>query len=544
LFDWGFLEQVNKEGRMMKILIKDGLIVDGTGRPGFYSDLLINEGRVARIGQFPEEECERVISAKGQVVSPGFIDTHSHSDLEAFVDPYLEPKVRQGITTEIIGQDGVAAAPVDAGNIDCFKENLARITGDYQTVTWSWRTVDDYCRLLEAQGIGPNLLTLVPHGNIRMEVLGLNNRKPKPLELKQMKDVLKRDLQSGAAGLSTGLIYPPCSYADTQELVALCSVVAEYGKFLVVHQRSEADAILDSMREILGVARESGVKVHFSHFKICGRMNWAKLDLMEALLDQAREQGIAVSYDMYPYTAGSTTLSVALPPWALEGGIAAAIGRLKDTKTRLSMVRDIRNGLPGWDNLIKFAGFDGIIITSVRTALNQECIGKTLTEIAEIRGQDPFETVFDLLLTEELKVGMIDYYGNEEHIIRLLQRPEVNLCTDGLPGGRPHPRLYGAFPRVLGYFVRSLKALSLEEAIYKMTGKPAAVFQLSDRGVIKEGNRADLVIFNPETVTDTGTFTEPCRFPEGISQVLINGAVVLDNGKRGKELTGKVLRWI
>jgi len=529
---------------MIKILIKDGLIVDGTGRPGFYSDLLINEGQVVRIGQLPEENCDRLISAAGQVVAPGFIDTHGHSDLEAFVDPYLEPKVRQGITTEIIGQDGVAAAPVGAGNVDCFKENLARITGDYQGINWNWQTVDDYFRLLEAQGIGPNLMALVPHGNIRMEVLGLTNRKPDPVELRKMQEVLRRDLQSGAAGLSTGLIYPPCSYADTQELVSLCKVVAEQGKLFVVHQRSEADAILDSMWEILGVARESGVKAHFSHFKLCGRMNWDKLDQMEVLLDQARQEGIKVSYDMYPYTAGSTTLSVTLPPWVLEGGVTAALERLRDAKVRVSMARDIQNGIPGWDNIIKFAGFDQIIITSVRTGPNQECIGKTLTEIAAARRQDPFETVFDLLLAEELKVGMIDYYGNEEHIIRLLQRPEANLCTDGLPGGRPHPRIYGAFPRLLGRFVRSLKALSLEEAIYKMTGKAASVFQLSDRGVIKEGNRADLVIFNPEMITDTGTYDDPRHFPEGISQVLINGAVVLDNGERGKELSGQVLRWI
>lgn len=534
----------SKEGIVMKILIKDGFIVDGTGSPGFYSDLIVDAGRIVWIGKSPEGTCDREINAAGRVVAPGFIDTHSHSDLEVFVDPYLEPKVRQGITTEIIGQDGVAAAPVGAGEEESCKENLARITGDYETVTWNWRTVDDYCRLLEAQGLGPNLMTLVPHGNIRMALLGLNSRKPDAGELGDMQAILDRDLRAGAAGLSTGLIYPPCSYAATEELISLCEVVASFGKFFVVHQRSEAGGILDSMREVIGVARQSGVKVHFSHFKLCGRMNWVKLEQMEALLDRAREKGIAVSYDLYPYTAGSTTLSVALPPWALEGGAAATLGRLKDGKARAAMARDMQNGLPGWDNLSEFAGFEGIFITSVRTARNQEHIGKSLAQIAALRSRDPFATVFDLLLEEELKVGMYDYYGNEEHAIRFLQRPEANLCTDGLPGGRPHPRIYGAFPRVLGCYVRERKVMTLESAVHKMTGRPASLFNLFDRGIIKEGNRADLVIFNPETVTDTGTYTEPRRFPEGIDQVLINGALVLDHGVHARELTGEVLRWL
>ncbi|HBF38356.1 MAG TPA: D-aminoacylase, partial [Firmicutes bacterium] len=407
----------------MKLLIKDGLVVDGTGKPGFCGDLLIEKGRIIHIGHFPEQECDRVISAAGQVVAPGFIDAHSHSDLEVFVDPYLESKVRQGITTEIIGQDGVAAAPVGKNSYS-YQENLARITGDYQGVTWNWQTVDDYWKRLETQGIGPNLMNLVPHGNVRMEVLGLENRKPDSSEIRQMQEVLKRDLKAGAAGLSTGLIYPPCSFADTQELIALCKVVADSGKIFAVHQRSEADDILASMCEVIEIARESGVKAHFSHFKVCGRENWVRAEQMVTLLNQAREDDIAVSFDMYPYTAGSTTLSVALPPWALEGGMVATLGRLKDSKSRRLMSHDIQSGLPGWDNLLKFAGIDGIFITSVRTIQNQNYIGKSLAEIAKLRNQDPVEAVFDLLLAEELKVGMIDYHSSEDNLIRFLQRPE------------------------------------------------------------------------------------------------------------------------
>ena len=527
----------------MKTLIKDGFIVDGTGKPGFFGDILIHEGRIARVvGTMSEEECEKVISAAGQIVAPGFIDSHSHSDLEAFVDPYLEPKVRQGITTEIIGQDGIGPVPVGK-DYRSFQENLARITGDYEGVIWNWRTVEDFYKLVEGKGIGPNLMTLVPYGNIRMEVLGENSRNPSSSEIEKMKDILKRDLQAGAVGLSAGLIYPPCSYACTGELIALCKVVAEFGKVFVVHQRSESDDILDSMQEVIGIARESGVKVHFSHFKVCGKVNWSKAEQMEALIDRAREEGIEVSYDIYPYIAGSTTLSVALPPWALEGGTAATLELLKDEKMRQDMAHDIRKGLPGWDNVISFAGFDGIFITSLKTKRNQDCIGKSLSKIAAAKNLDPLEIVFDLLLAEELKVGMIDYHSSEENLIRFLKRPEAGLCTDGLPSEKPHPRIYGAFPRVLGRYVRTLRALTMEEAIHKMTGKTAEAFHLNDRGVIKEGNRADLVIFNPETITDTGTFEDPCRYPEGISYVFINGTLVLDNGKRGKQLTGQVVRW-
>jgi N-acyl-D-amino-acid deacylase len=504
--------------------------------------LLIKDGRIAHIGFSLEKDCEQVISAAGQIVAPGFIDSHSHSDLEVLVDPYLESKVRQGITTEIIGQDGIG--PVPAGkDYHPYQENLARITGEYEGVAWRWQTVEDYLRLLDERGIGSNLMTLVPYGNIRMEILGQDSRKPDSNEIEAMESILKRDLQAGAAGLSAGLIYPPCSYASTEELIALCKVVAEFGKVFVVHQRSESDDILDSMREVIHIARESGVKCHFSHFKVCGKVNWPKIEQMESLIDRAHEEEIKISYDIYPYTAGSTTLSVALPPWALEGGTAATLERLKNLKMRLAMAKDIKKGLPGWDNLIQFAGFDGIFITSLKTKRNQDYIGKSLSEIAVAQKQDPMEIVFDLLLTEELKVGMIDYHSSEENLIRFLQRPEAGLCTDGLPSEKPHPRIYGAFPRLLGRYARTLKALTLEEAIHKMTGKTAEVFHLADCGVIKEGNRADLVIFNPETITDTGTFEDPCRYPEGIGQVFINGTLVLNNAERGKQLTGQVIRW-
>jgi N-acyl-D-amino-acid deacylase len=354
--------------------------------------------------------------------------------------------------------------------------------------------------------------------------------------------VTRREMEAGAFGLSTGLIYMPCAYADTAELIELCKVVAEFDGAFVVHQRSEADTILTSMAEVLEIGRKSGVKIHFSHFKVCGRKNWGLIDQVVDLLDSAAEEGLRVSFDQYPYVAGSTMLGVILPPWAHDGGTDKLMERLRSPQLRRRMIQDIKQGIPGWDNFVDFAGFDQIFVTSVKTGANQELIGKSLLEIGELRGPNPYDAAFDLLLAEENAVGMVDFYGTEEHVIRFLTRPEQNVCTDGLLGGRPHPRVFGSFPRVLGKYVREEKALTLEDAIRKMTSKPADVFGFERRGLLKPGNFADIVVFNPDTVIDRGTFADPVQFPEGIKDVLINGHLVLDSGSYVRTLAGKVLR--
>jgi N-acyl-D-amino-acid deacylase len=296
------------------------------------------------------------------------------------------------------------------------------------------------------------------------------------------------------------------------------------------------------MNEIIRVGRESGVKVHFSHFKICGIKNWDKIAKVVELLEKAKDEGIRVTFDQYPYVAGSTMLGVILPPWVHDGGTEKVLERLKDPELRKRMVEDIKSGIPGWDNFIDFAGLDGIFVTSVKTEKNKDCIGKNLMEIGKLRGKDPFEATFDLLLEEDNAVGMYDYYGKEEHVIKFMKRPEQNVCTDGLLGGKPHPRVYGSFPRVLGKYVREEKALTLEEAVNKMTLKAATAFNLIDRGSLKKGKKADVVIFDPDKVIDTATFEEPRQFPEGIETVIINGVVVLHQGNRSDKLSGQVIR--
>ncbi len=527
---------------MSSVLIKNGIIVDGTGSSQYKADIVIKNEIISCIGKNIGGKFDTVIDANGKVVCPGFIDTHSHSDVQILLDPYVEPKVRQGITTEVLGQDGVSTAPIPEKYISPWRKNIAGLDGDSTKLKWDWKDTKGYLKLLEKNKTATNVSYLVPHGNIRMEAVGLENRPLTREDIQKMKDITERELQAGAIGISSGLIYMPCAYSEVNELIEICKVAAEQDKIFVVHQRSEADDIVNSMKEIIKIGRESGVKIHFSHFKVCGKKNWDKVDKMAELLDEAEKEGLRVSYDQYPYSAGSTMLGVVLPGWVHDGGTDKLLKRLEDNDLRKKMIDDIKNGIPGWDNFIDFAGFENIYVTSVKTDKNKDCIGKNLVEIADMRNKDPYNATFDLLYEEENAVGMYDYYGTEEHVIKFLKRREQNVCTDGLLAGKPHPRVYGTFPRILGRYVREKKVLTLEDAIYKMTYKAAKTFNIKDRGVLQVGKKADVVIFSPDTVIDKSTFIDPEQYPEGIDTVIINGNVVLDNGKRSKDLSGSVIR--
>ncbi len=526
----------------MKKLIIGGTVVDGTGQPGYRANVLIEGDKISRIGDIVAADDMEVIDATGLVVAPGFIDTHSHSDLQVLLDPAVAPKVMQGITTEILGQDGISMAPLPLEYISPWRKNLAGLDGDSDNIDWTFKNTEGYLKMIDTVKPGLNECYLVPHGNIRMEAMGLENRLPTDEELEKMRVITRREMEAGAIGLSTGLIYMPCAYSESKEIIEMCKVVAEFDGSFVIHQRSEADTILDSMKEVIKIGRESGVKIHYSHFKVCGKKNWDKIDQVIELLEQATKEGIRVSFDQYPYVAGSTMLGVILPPWVHDGGTNKVLERLADPELRKKMVYDIEQGIPGWDNFVEFAGLDQIFVTSVRNKKNEDAVGLSLIQLGKLRGKDPYEATFDLLLEEENAVGMVDFYGTEEHVQRFMKRPEMNACTDGLLGGKPHPRVYGAFPRILGKYVREDKALTLEEAVYKMTGKPATTFNMTGRGRIAEGFCADITIFNPETVIDKGTFTDPVQFPEGIEYVMVNGGVTVAYGKHTGNRTGVVLR--
>lgn len=526
----------------MKILIKNAIIVDGTGAKKRNGNLLIDGEVIRAVGITPDIEVDQVIDGTGLVASPGFIDTHSHSDLQVLIHPEVLPKIMQGITTEILGQDGVSMAPLPKQYRSPWRKNLAGLDGDSDQIDWDYETTDGYLNQMKEKQPGINECYLVPHGNVRMEAMGLDNRIATEDEIHKMCVIVEREMKAGAIGFSTGLIYMPCAYGKTEELIALCKVVAAYDGVFVIHQRSEADTILASMEEVIQIGRQSGVRIHWSHFKVCGRKNWDKIETVIQLLEKAKNDGIQVSFDQYPYIAGSTMLGVILPPWVHDGGTDKLVARLKNEKLRKKMVEDIKQGIDGWDNFVEFAGLDNIFITSVKTKKNQDVIGLSLVELGKDKGKNPYDATFDLLMEEENAVGMVDFYGVEGHVKTFMKRPEMNVCTDGLMAGKPHPRVYGAFPRVLGKYVREEQVLSLEDAIYKMTGKPAETFQIARRGALKEEFYADLVLFNPETICDQGTFMNPMQYPQGIEYVFVNGTVVIVNGTYNGKRTGKVLR--
>ncbi|MDR3077457.1 MAG: D-aminoacylase [Planctomycetota bacterium] len=527
----------------MRRIIMNGTIIDGSGAPGKPGSLAVDGDRLVGVGDMGPEGFDEIIDAAGCVVAPGFIDTHSHSDVQVFKTPELEPKLRQGVTTEFLGQDGLSLAPLPEKYIGPWRKNLSGLEGDKEDLDWHFRTTDDYLRRLERNGSGTNLCYLIPHGNVRMEARGLGSGAASGEELAAMRKILARELDMGGFGFSTGLIYMPCAYSEAAELTGLCRVAAERDVPLVIHQRSEADDMLASMDEVLAVGRDSGARVHFSHFKICGKNNAHLFDSVIGRLEAAAREGIRLSFDQYPYVAGSTMLGVILPPWMHDGGTEKLLERLASPEARKRAAADIRNGIKGWDNFVAFAGLDGIFVTDVKTDANRDAIGKSLVQLGEARGKEPLEATFDLLLQEENSVGMVDFYGLEEHVKAFMNRPEMNVCTDGLLGGTPHPRVYGAFPRVLGKYVREEKAMSLEAAIRKMTGRPAEVFGLKDRGLLRRGLAADITVFDPSAIIDKGTFTNPRQYPDGIRHVLVNGQpAIRDGGTVKGALAGRVLR--
>lgn len=532
----------------MAILVKNTTIVDGTGEKAYNGAIYIVGEIIEKIlteeKEINEFECkaDKIIDAGGFVCSPGFIDTHSHSDLEVLSKPQLLPKLHQGITTEVLGQDGVSMAPLPLEYIEPWKKNIAGLDGKNDDIDWNYEDTEHYLKMIEKVKPALNECYLLPHGNVRMEAMGLEDREATKEDIDKMCEITRREMESGAIGLSSGLIYMPCAYSKTEELIEMCKVVKEYNGLFVVHQRSEADTILDSMDEIIRIGKESGVHIHFSHFKVCGKNNWDKLDGMFEILDKAKNENIEVSLDQYPYIAGSTMLGVILPPWVHDGGTDKMVERLKNEKLRARMKKDIKEGIPGWDNFIQFAGTDGIYITSVTSDKNQDVVGLSLDELGEKRCKEALDATFDLLLEEKNAVGMVDFYGVEEHVKKIIKRPEMNACTDGLLAGKPHPRVYGSFPRILGKYVREEKVLTLEEAIYKLTGKAAQSFHINKRGFIKEGYFADITIFDQENIIDKGTFTKPEQYPEGIDYVLINGNIALNKNHVSEKRFGKVLR--
>jgi N-acyl-D-amino-acid deacylase len=515
-----------------------GTVIDGTGAVGFPGHVVVNGDRIVAVGR--EVEPQGVtIDCGSLAVSPGFIDMHSHSDLVCMSDPQLAPKLRQGITTEVLGQDGLSEAPVPAEYVSMWRRHLSGLNGD-PDLAWDWRSFGEY--LDRCAGAASNMVALVGHGPIRLHAVGMDNRAVTAPELKQMCAVLDRALAEGAIGFSTGLIYSPCVYGDTEELIALGRVVARHKSFMVYHMRFEGKRVLDGMAEVFRIARESGAACHISHFKARGREAWGQAPAMAAAVEQARGEGLDITADQYPYLAGSTMLSALLPPWCNARGTEGVKEYLQDPALRETIQREIVAGREDWESTIVAVGWENIVISGLATEKNQGLIGKSLPEIAEGWDMAVYDAMVRLLLEEDLNVSMIVHALTDEDLQTLMGQPWVMTCTDGLMGGEPHPRTYGTFPRKLGHYVRELGLESLEEAVRKMTGLSAQRLGLTDRGTLRPGAFADLVVFDPQTIVDRATYEQPRTFPEGIVHVFVNGKPAVWNGLETGQLAGRALR--
>ena len=512
-------------------VLRGGLVIDGTGAPGFRADVALSGARIAAIGAGLEGR--DVLDCSGCVVAPGFIDSHSHSDLAVLTDPALPMKVRQGITVEVLGQDGMSVAPVQMQERRVWRRQLAGLLGDHD-VDWDWSTVADFLARLGQAQPAPDVAYLAPHGALRQFVVGGASRRLTLDEQATMQALLVSCLDAGACGLSIGLAYPPSAHATIEELIALGRVLAPRGLPLVAHIRNEGDRLEAALDEMIDVGERSGCAIHVSHLKIAGPRNWKRLDAVLQTLESARSRGVRLTADSYPYTAASTWLSSILPPWAKEGEAEQVVARLRERETRERLRRELNGDGPyPWDNHWSWTGASGIVLSDVPSGRRREWLGLRLSEIAERESKDPLDLALDLLAEEALQPAMIAFTQDESVLEAFLRLPWASLGTDGLLGGRPHPRAYGTFPRVLARYVRERRVLSLEEAVRKMTSQAAEVFRLRDVGVVKEGARANLVVFDPARVADTASYEDPIRFPVGLPHVLVGGEPVL----RGGEMT-------
>jgi len=516
---------------MFDLIIRGGRIIDGSGSPWYYGDVGICGDRIAAIGKLGQAEARRVIEANGRVVCPGFIDMHSHSDIMLLANPKHEPKVMQGVTTDVLGLDGLSYAPLSPANLQMMRRYLSALNGN-PDISWDWSSVSEYLARFDRQ-VAVNVAYLVPHNALRLETMGFVDRAATAKELIKMQELMAQGMQQGAVGFSTGLDYFPGRYSNTEELIEICKAVAEYDGISVWHTRMRDFGLIEAIKEVIKVAEKTKVKVHFSHYAANTPANKGKSKEMLAIVDEARERGLDVTFDSYPYIAASTTMILLLPRWVHEGGPDAILERLRDPKTKERICADIRATSPAWDRAV---------LACVSTEKNKVYIGKNLLEAANMAGKEVTQFVCDLLLEEELCAGYVNFAGNEEDMRIIMKHPCHTVCSDGLlVGDKPNPRGWGTFPRFLGVYSRELGLLSMEEMIRHMTSAGAQRLGLTDRGLLKKGLAADLVIFNPESIKDTATFENPRQYPVGIDYVLVNGALVVEKGIHTGVLNGRAL---
>lgn len=524
------------------ILIRAATIVDGTGRPRYTGDLLVAGALIAQLGDHLDVPSDvPVIDADGLVAAPGFIDMHAHSDLALLTDHDHLAKVSQGVTTEVLGQDGLSYAPTTDQTLPVIRRQIAGWNGNPDDLDFSWRSVGEYLDRLD-RGAACNGTYLIPHGTVRMAVLGNDDRGAGPADLARMQAFVAGGMRQGAFGMSAGLSYVPGMFADTAELVALCRTVAEYGGYFSPHQRSYGKGAIEGYTEMIDISRRSGCPLHLAHATMNFHVNKGRAGELVALIDDALVEGLDVSFDSYPYLPGSTTLSALLPSWAAVGGPDAVLQRLGDSAMRERITEDFEvNGTDGCHGVT--VEWDTIEIAGVQDPELSYAIGKTIAELAVTQRATPSEIYFRILTADRLGTTILQHVGDEENV-RTMMRHRVHCgSSDGLlNGAKPHPRSWGTFPRYLGHYVRDESVLSIEEAIVHLAARPARRLGLTDRGLLREGNVADLVLFDPDAVTDRATFDNPRQQAAGIPWVFVAGQPVIARGERTELAPGRALR--
>ncbi|WP_235500525.1 N-acyl-D-amino-acid deacylase family protein [Leifsonia sp. Root227] len=522
-------------------LLRGGLVLDGTGRAGRRADVLLQGDRIAAVGEHLDTTGVRIVDADGLAVAPGFIDMHAHSDLAVLSDSAHLAKVSQGVTTELVGQDGLSYAPTTDETMPVLLEQLAGWNG-VPDLEYSWRSVAGYLAAVDARGPAANVAYLIPQGSVRMAVVGNERRPATPDELDRMRAIVAQGMRDGAFGLSSGLTYVPGMFADTAELAALCAVVARHGGFYAPHQRSYGAGALDAYAEVIDIARSSGCALHLTHATMNFGVNRGRASELVALIDSALADGVDITLDTYPYLAGSTTLSALLPSWAAVGGPEATIARLGDQEVQARVAHELEvvgtdgcHGVP--------VDWATIEISGVRDQALASAVGRSISAIAADRGAPPSSVYLELLVADRLGTSILQHVGDEQNVRTMMRHQRHTGGSDGiLVGAKPHPRSWGTFPRYLGHYVREEGVLTLEDAIVHLSARPAARLGLTDRGRIAPGLTADLVLFDPATVADRATYADPRQQAAGIPWVFVAGRPVLADGMRTDETPGRALR--
>ena len=534
----------SNSAQVFDVLIKGGTVYDGSGAEGRVADVAIRGDRIAGVGNFENSQAKRVIDAHGLAVAPGFINMLSWSTESLIVDGRSQSEIRQGVTTEVMGE-GESMGPVNDRVRDYMLKQQTDIKYDI-----TWKTMAEYLQYLEKRGVSCNVASFIGATTIRENVIGFENKEPTPEQLDQMRELVRREMEAGALGIGTALIYPPAFYAKTEELIELCKVAAKYKGKYISHMRSEGNHLLEAFDELLRISREANIPAELYHIKAAGQKNWGKMDALLARIEAAQKEGRPIRANMYTYIAGGTGLDACLPPWTEDGGYPELLKRLRDPEIRKKIAADVKVDTDKWENLYLAAGSpDRIIAGDFTSEKLKPLTNKSLAEIARIRGKDPIETIMDLLSENEKPIGATYFLMSEENVKKEIAKPWISFGSDEAsqaPEGiflksTPHPRAYGTFARVLGKYVREEKLVSLPEAIRRLSALPATNLELDHRGFLKTDMFADVVVFDPATITDHATFEKPAQYATGVKEVFVNGVEVLKDGEHTGAKPGRAL---